>query len=39
MQFAGPLHLIQAGEFDFVERRAGCFQMPLGEMQIDGSGL
>ena len=39
MQFAGPLHLIQAREFDFVERRAGCFQMTFRKMQIDEVAL
>jgi hypothetical protein len=39
MQLAGPFHLIQAREFDFVERRARGFQMTLGEMQIDRSGF
>jgi hypothetical protein len=29
MQLAGPLHLIQTGEFYFVEWCASCFQMPL----------
>jgi hypothetical protein len=39
MQLPRPLHLIGAGEFDFVEWCARRFEMTLRQMQINGGRL
>jgi hypothetical protein len=39
MQLAGSLHSLRTGQLEFVERRAGGFQMTLGEMKVNGSGF
>ena len=39
VQPSRPLHLVRARQFRVVERRAGRFQMALGQMQVDGGGL
>ena len=34
-----PFHLVQVRQFRVVERGAGCPEMALGEMQVNGGGL